>query len=160
MITFLPKKFHAIFLWLSLMLFCGEISCQNTFMKTYGDSLSEFIFSAQQTTDKGFILAGYSNSYGTTANNFYLVKTDSLGNSSWSKVYEGYNRDEAYSVQQTTDGGYIVAVRTESGDGDVHGYHGGNGDAWIVKLWPNWFESVNWTVPFVKRVMLVNETFP
>jgi hypothetical protein len=51
----------------------------------------------------------------------------------WQKSLGGSDDDEAYSIQQTTDGGYIVAGRTGSNDFDVTGNHGGN-DYWILKI--------------------------
>src|SRR5262249_43673023 len=54
----------------------------------------------------------------------------------WSKCYGGLVEDQAFSVQQTSDGGYIVAGSAGSIDGDVTGHHGSpfNDDCWIVKL--------------------------
>ncbi|AJG41190.1 hypothetical protein TRQ7_06965 [Thermotoga sp. RQ7] len=51
----------------------------------------------------------------------------------WQKALGGFDVDVAYSVQQTTDGGYIVAGFTKSNDGDVTGNHG-SADFWVVKL--------------------------
>ena len=80
--------------------------------------------SLQQTSDGGYILAGftYSNPYG----DFWLVKTDSGGNEEWNKTFGGTDDDRAYSIQQTSDGGYILAGFTES-------YGAGGWDFWLVK---------------------------
>jgi hypothetical protein len=51
----------------------------------------------------------------------------------WQKSLGGTDHEEAYSIQQTSDGGFIMAGATHSNDGDVSGYHGGR-DFWIVKL--------------------------
>jgi len=51
----------------------------------------------------------------------------------WQKCLGGSDWDEAYSIQQTSDGGYIVAGKTYSNDGDVIGNHGSS-DLWVVKL--------------------------
>ena len=74
--------------------------------------------SMQQTKDKGYIVAGVSNS------NFYLLKTDSLGNVEWEKTFKG-NYDESNRiiwVQQTRDGGYIFVGWSSSGlkKSDIH----------------------------------------
>lgn len=87
---------------------------QTKFETTFGDSLAEYCFSAKQTNDKGFVLAGFSKSYGTGGNNFYVIKTDSLSSVMWSKVYGGISDDEIYNIQQTTDGGYIMGGYTRS----------------------------------------------
>ncbi len=107
--TGFKKYFTLLF---SAFLFAAN--SQNIFVQTYGDLLSESSFSAAQTSDKGFILSGFTDSYGTGVNNFYLVKIDSTANIIWSKIYEGNHDDEAYSAQQTADGGYILAGYTKS----------------------------------------------
>jgi hypothetical protein len=87
---------------------------QLTFQKTYGNINGDYAYSANQTSDKGFIIAGYTSSYGAGQNDFYLAKTDSAGDLVWSKTYGGTRDDEAYSVQQTLDGGYIIAGYSKS----------------------------------------------
>jgi uncharacterized delta-60 repeat protein len=89
--------------------------------KTYGGTYSDYAYSVQQTSDGGYIVAGYTASFGAGDNDFFLVKTDVNGNIIWAKTYGGTNWDYAYSVQQTSDGGYIVAGVTNSfgEDGDI-----------------------------------------
>lgn len=78
--------------------------------KSYSTSVSssDVLYSAQQTSDSGFIFAGCT--YGVTPHNtnVYLVKTNSLGDTLWSKTYGHSVECIAYSVKQTNDGGYIV----------------------------------------------------
>jgi len=81
---------------------------------TYGWTASDVAFSLQQTTDGGYILAGWTNSWGAGWADFYLVKTDAAGNELWTQTHGGTATDQAWSVQQTTDGGYIIAGSTES----------------------------------------------
>ncbi len=109
----MKTKFN-LFLILYFIFLVKVSKAQTLFQKTFGDSLSEYCFSAKQTNDKGFILTGYTKSYGTGGNNFYIIKTDSTSNIIWSKIYGGPLDDEAYSIQQTTDGGYIMAGYTKS----------------------------------------------
>lgn len=93
----------------------------------------------QETSDGGFIAAGWtgSNDGDVTGNHgaddFWVVKLEATGAFSWQKTFGGTNDDQANSVQQTSDGGYIVAGWTASNDGDVTGYHGA-WDWWVVKL--------------------------
>ncbi len=75
--------------------------------KTYGGPGSEMGYSLQQTTDGGYIIVGYTNSFGNGAQ-VYLLKTDSLGDTLWTKIYGSPGHDKGFSVQQTRDGGYII----------------------------------------------------
>ncbi len=108
--------------------------------KCLGGSGYDVANSIQQTTDGGYIIAGYTSSNnGDVSGNhgdrdYWVVKLDSLGILQWQKCLGGTSREEAYSVQQTTDGGYIVAGNTKSNDGDVSGLHGSTDDYWIIKL--------------------------
>ena len=96
----------------------GDIS----WAKTYGGNSSDFGYSVRQTTDEGYIVAGYTESFGN-AGDVYLLRTDSDGNLLWSQSYGGASNDRGWSVQQTTDGGYVIAGYSESfgvGDKDVY----------------------------------------
>jgi len=97
--------------------------------KTFGDDgffkYTEF-YSGQQTSDGGYVIAGYTTCYGAGGYDVYLIKTDSNGDTLWTNTYGGSGADQGWSVQQTTDGGYIVAGFTES-------YAIGNLDVYLVK---------------------------
>jgi hypothetical protein len=82
--------------------------------KTYGGTSADFAYSVQQTSDGGYILTGYTESFGAGGRDIFLIKTDADGNIQWAKTYGGTHWDEARSVQQTSDGGYIVAGYTRS----------------------------------------------
>ncbi|MBO8140214.1 MAG: T9SS C-terminal target domain-containing protein [Thermosipho sp. (in: Bacteria)] len=107
--------------------------------KTLGGSNGDEAYSIQQTSDGGYIVAGttYSNNGDVSGNHggrdFWIVKLDDDGNIKWQKALGGSNNELAYSIQQTSDGGYIVAGNTNSNDGDVSGNHG-NFDYWVIKL--------------------------
>ena len=107
--------------------------------KTYGGSDYEEAKSIQQTTDGGYITAGWNRSKNgdVTGNHgdydFWVLKLNSSGSLLWQKSLGGSSADLAYSIQQTTDKGYIVAGGTSSNDGDVIGNHGKE-DFWVVKL--------------------------
>jgi len=95
--------------------------------QTFGGSYYDFAESVQLTSDGGYIIAGYTDSYGTDwSEDFWLIKTDGSGNQQWSQTFGDSGFDEAYSVQQTTDGGYIITGWTES-------YGAGLSDFWLVK---------------------------
>ncbi len=96
--------------------------------KTYGGANWDFAYSMALTADGGYILAGGTYSYGAGDEDVYVVKTDALGDTLWTKHYGGKLQDEARSVKQTRDGGYIVAGMTKSFGDSV------NGDAYILRL--------------------------
>ncbi len=107
--------------------------------KCLGGTGDDAAYSIQQTADGGYVVTGLSNSNDgdVTGNHgtydYWVVKLDTGGAIQWQKCLGGTNNDYAYSIQQTTDGGYAVAGRSESNDGDVTGNHG-NDDYWVVKL--------------------------
>jgi len=84
------------------------------FAKTYGGTYYDRAYSVRQTSDGGYIVAGWTWSFGGGGPDFFLIKTDASGNVQWAKTYGGTGDDRAYSVQQTSDGGYIVAGYTYS----------------------------------------------
>jgi hypothetical protein len=91
--------------------------------RTFGGDSEDYAFDVQQTTDTGYIIAGCTYSRSAGAYDVYLVKTDAHGDTLWTRTYGGMADDEGLSIQQTTDGGYIVAGFTRSfgfGDRDVY----------------------------------------
>jgi uncharacterized delta-60 repeat protein len=96
---------------------------------TYGGSNDDYVRSIQQTSDEGYIVAGHTNSFGAGAYDLWVLKLHAYGNGGvveWQRTYGGSNVDYAYSIQQTSDGGYIVAGHTNS--------FGGFYEAWVLKL--------------------------
>ncbi len=81
--------------------------------RTYGGTTIDWGYSVQQTTDGGYIVAGWTDSFGNDLQ-VYLIKTDALGDTLWTRTYGGITAEWGHSVQQTTDGGYIVAGYTTS----------------------------------------------
>ncbi|MCH7760731.1 T9SS type A sorting domain-containing protein, partial [candidate division TA06 bacterium] len=83
--------------------------------RTYGDTNHEASTFVQETSDGGYIVAGYTSSFGAGNGDVYLIKTDSLGDTLWTRTFGGTANDEGWSVQQTVqDGGYIIAGGTTS----------------------------------------------
>jgi len=77
--------------------------------RTFGGESSDSLYSFQQTFDGGYILAGDTRSFGTGSSDFWLVKTDNNGIELWNRTFGGADNDRAHSVQQTFDGGFIMA---------------------------------------------------
>ncbi len=75
--------------------------------------------SVQPTSDGGYIICGMAGSYGTGKTEAHLIKTDAAGNKLWDEMFVGKGNDIGTSVQQTTDGGYIVSG-TVSSEGSKH----------------------------------------
>jgi len=95
--------------------------------KHYGGMSNDYCLSIQQTSDGGYIAAGYTGSYTYGSDDFAIYKLDSNGNKVWFKHYGGGNSDRAQSIQQTSEGGYVVAGYTGS-------YTYGGNDFAIYKL--------------------------
>lgn len=93
---------------LTLTLLSCSLSAQTSFVRTYGGPMSDAGISAQQTTDGGYILMGHTQSYGAGGLDHYLIKTDALGDTLWTRTYGSPQDDFGIWVQQTTDGGYIL----------------------------------------------------
>lgn len=100
------------------LLFISMGFAQITWQKNYGGAGIEEGYCVDQTTNGGYVVVGMSDSYGN-GYQVYLVKTDSLGDTLWTSTYGGTGLERGYSVQQTTDGGYIITGSTNSfGNGD------------------------------------------
>ncbi|MBK7886632.1 MAG: T9SS type A sorting domain-containing protein [Bacteroidetes bacterium] len=117
----------------------GFIQWQNTI----GGSLDDYLTSIQQTLDHGYILGGCSSSgvsgdkieNNLGSRDFWVVKVDSIGNIQWQNTIGGDNLDQLNSIQQTTDGGYILGGHSESNiSGDKTENSLGSSDYWIVKI--------------------------
>jgi hypothetical protein len=109
-------------------------------MQTFGGSGRDYAQSVEPTADGGYVVAGYTLSYGAGGDDVWLVKTDAGGDEQWSRTYGGSASDVAYSVARTTDGGYAVAGHTLSYGAGLH-------DVWLIRLAGNGATTVDEVSP-------------
>jgi len=108
--------------------------------RTFGGSDWDYGQYVRKTSDGGFILIGYTRSFGAGASDAWLIKTDAQGNQQWAKTYGGPNQEAAKYVQQTSDGGYILCGSFEPGN------LGQGNNPWLIrtdgqgnKLWDKYY---------------------
>jgi len=117
---------------LGVLVFGGSSLAGITFEKTYGRLGNDEGYSVDQTSDGGYIVTGVVDWAGADETmNLYLVRTDSLGDTLWTRTYGSDSVEfKGYSVQETQDGGYFVVGYMEPGP---HGY----GDIPVWKFGPD-----------------------
>jgi hypothetical protein len=113
--------------------------------RTFGGDTADGGYSVCQTSDGGYAIAGYTRSFGPAYHDAWLIKTDSLGVKVWDRIYGGTRGDWVYSVQQTHDGGYIMAGGTQSYGVDF------SSDVWLIRadslgdpLWTRTYGGASW----------------
>ena len=94
--------------------------------KTYGGSKDDQIGTVYETSDKGFIIEGYTKSFGAGGTDIYLVKVDSIGDTIWTKTYGGALAEWGGTVIQSSSGGYSISASTES-------FGAGGWDIYLIK---------------------------
>lgn len=87
---------------------------QITFQKTYGDSGTYSTWATIETYDGGYLIAGHKSGFGTFGFDIFFIKTNTVGDTMWTKTFGGAGDDYCYSVQQTSDSGFIAVGSTNS----------------------------------------------
>ncbi|MEO0192922.1 MAG: hypothetical protein ABIM46_09095 [candidate division WOR-3 bacterium] len=98
--------------------------------RTYGGPGSEEAISITQTSDGGYAVAGSTYSFGAGNGDLLVLKLNPDGSLAWARTYGGGSSDWAWSIIQTTDGGYAVAGYTPS-------FGAGYEDFLVLKLNPD-----------------------
>ena len=106
---------------------CSDKNISLEWDKTFGGSDDDRAYSLIQTTDGGYMVAGYTFSKGAGKGDIWVIKLDGKGNKLWDKTFGGSGDDGAVSLIQTTDGGYTVAGYIWSKSATVN-------DCWVIKF--------------------------
>jgi len=129
-----------IFLFIYFFSICyAQTAPDILWTNTFGGDNMEYAYSVQQTSEGGFAIVGCTSSYGAGNFDVWIVKTDESGNEEWNKTFDDIGNESGNSVQQTTDGGYIITGTTWS-------YDWGNGDVWLIKT--DCFGNEEWNKTF------------
>ena len=117
-----------------------EVNGKISWNQTYGGVGEEVARSVVQASDGGYTVTGYRRSLNASAYDIWVVKTDSAGVMLWNKTFGGAGHDGAFSILQTSDGGYALAGGTVSSSAN-------RSDVWLVKI--DSFGSMQWNRTFV-----------
>ena len=116
----------------------SDLSLLITFSNTFGGTNDDIGYSVVQTNDGGYVMAGYTKSFGAGGYDMYIVKTNVNGTEEWSNAFGGTSTDESYSIQQTSDGGYALFGKTLN-------FGAGSYDMYLVKTDANgnedWYKT-------------------
>jgi hypothetical protein len=105
--------------------------------KVFSGADRDVAYAVVGDSDEGYMITGYTDSYGAGSNDFYLIKTDTTGDSLWAKTYGTVNRDDGYAMAATFDGNYILAGTIDHDLGLIK--IAANGDT----IWTRTYGSIN-----------------
>lgn len=112
-------------MWIFKLNADGTIAWQNS----YGGSRDDVFHSVFQTPDGGYLVAGYTGSFGAGPSaDIWIMKLDANGTVQWQSTYGGQDGDLVTSIGMTMDGGYIIAGNTQNFRVDE------DDDIWAFKL--------------------------
>ncbi len=121
--SFKLRKYLFLFVFLTVISLSFSLFAQETWVKTYGGTGNDRGYSLQQTSDGGFIMIGFTSSFDAESDDVFLVKTDSNGNTEWTKVFGGSGSNIGCEVIQVADGGFVLSYYTDnSTEQEVDGY--------------------------------------
>ncbi|RLC34327.1 MAG: hypothetical protein DRZ76_02875 [Candidatus Nealsonbacteria bacterium] len=116
---------------LGFILICFSSFAFAGWERTYGGSDDEVAYSLIQTSEGGYLITGYTNSFGVGNLDIYLVKTNENGDTVWTRTYGGRDYDQGHDIIQTIDGGYVI---TGIWGATSYGHHWASGDVFLLKI--------------------------
>jgi hypothetical protein len=125
-LKYLYGRFFTILLTVIFLFEVSDISAQSFWSRTYGGANEDAGLSVIETPDSGYMVVGFTGSFGNGASDAYIIKTDSVGIFQWYKTYGGANVDIAEKIIPAFGGGYLVAGYSNSVTFDY--------DFWILKI--------------------------
>ena len=138
------------------LFFACEVSAQalddTLWTQNYGGAGYDVGWSVQQTSEGGYIITGYTNSFGAGSYDVYFIKTDSSGDTLCTRTYGGAGEDGSLSVQQTSDNGYVVVGYTKS-------FGAGSRDVWLIRL-DTIVTGIDDDRPYVPEVYDLSQNYP
>lgn len=126
----MPFTIRSVFLAITLYFFFADalmLRAQSQLCRTYGGPGDEKCYALVEASDGGYVMAGQTNSFGAGGIDVYVVKINAPGNIVWTKTIGGAGVDYVYSMDVTSDGGYILGGTTSS-------YGAGGEDMYFIKL--------------------------
>ncbi|GAH52163.1 unnamed protein product, partial [marine sediment metagenome] len=110
-------------LWILKLTSIGNIEWE----RIYGGSDNDYLNCIQETSDEGYVVTGNTYSFGAGDSDILALKLSSAGDIEWQRTYGGSEEDAAYYIQETSDGGYVIAGYTDS-------FGAGGSDFLLLKL--------------------------
>ncbi len=132
----MEKKNLSKSLLIVLFLFASALHAQTTFQRTYGGVFYDSGSRVLETPDHGYIIVGTTRSFSNDTTDIYVIRTDEVGDTVWTRTYGGNLWDSGIGIQRATDGGYIIASASNSIDP-------GNYDIYLIKI--NTAGETQWT---------------
>lgn len=135
-------KYSLLFIGIMFAKSSFAVTSDTLWTRTYGGANEDRGYAVRQTYDGGFIIAGYTSSFGAGTYDVYLIRTDSIGDTLWTKTYGYPNWDWALSIENVSDSGFIISGASYPED------TGGYCDAYILRTDENgdtlWTRAYGW----------------
>ncbi|OYD16824.1 hypothetical protein CH333_02535, partial [candidate division WOR-3 bacterium JGI_Cruoil_03_44_89] len=120
-------KYHILFVMIGVSILLSKTMSGTSWTRTYGGPQYDAGSSVIQTQDEGYLVVGTTCSYGAGNRDLWIIRTDSLGDTLWTRTYGGSEGDDGGYIISTSDGYYLLMGSTKS-------YGAGFRDAWLLKI--------------------------